>query len=225
MKVQPTIKESHMSTDHIQNLTDTPLTFTQKERDEIAVHHYLSTLDPQHWFDQIAPRIDEGQNNEQYRKLSAPGILASTALWYADQGIAVFPLQPNTKTPMPGSRGFKDATTNPEQITAWWKDNPKSNIGIPTGHHFDVLDIDGAVGFDNLQLLDVDQALAHVITPRPGLHISQPVEQGAGNAAGILPGIDYRGLGGYVVAPPSIIDGALYEWVKPPLALLAHING
>lgn len=42
----------------------------------------------------------------------------SAALWYAEQGLHVFPLQPLAKVPWPRSRGFKDATTDADRIRA-----------------------------------------------------------------------------------------------------------
>lgn len=62
-------------------------------------------------------------------------------------------------------------------------------------------------------------ALAKVITPRPGgMHIWVPPRHGSdGNLAGILPGIDYRGMGGYVIAPPSTREGGEgYRFLIPP---------
>jgi hypothetical protein len=42
--------------------------------------------------------------------------------------------------------GVKDATTNRAQILAWWTRHPQANIGLATGHLFDVLDVDGPAG-------------------------------------------------------------------------------
>ncbi len=41
------------------------------------------------------------------------------ALWYASEGVAVFPLRPGRKDPeLPG--GFKNATRDETQIRDWW---------------------------------------------------------------------------------------------------------
>src|SRR5690242_19059539 len=50
------------------------------------------------------------------------------ALGYASRGFAVFPCARN-KAPLT-QHGFKDATTDPQQISAWWHANPDANIGI-----------------------------------------------------------------------------------------------
>jgi hypothetical protein len=134
--------------------------------------------------------------------------LLSSALWYAGQGLHVFPLQPRHKKPYRGSKGLHDATTDLDLIKLWWGSKPTANIGIATGYRVDVIDIDGPKGVkswsENAEMIAELTHLGHVATPRPGgTHIYIPAVEGRGNKAGLLPGIDYRGTGGYVVAPPS----------------------
>ena len=149
-----------------------------------------------------------------------PVPIVSAALWYASVGLKVFPLQPNTKMPHRGSRGLLDATTDPELIQVWWQIHPDSNVAIATGHLVDVIDIDGPVGVkswaDNLDMIDELTHLGHVSTPRAGgTHIYIPASPVRTNKAGLLPGIDVRAAGGYVVAPPSRIDTKTYYWRTP----------
>lgn len=147
--------------------------------------------------------------------------LHAAALWYAEQGLRVFPLTPASKVPLKGSRGCHDATTDPATITAWWETTPDANIGLATGTGVDVIDIDGPVGqasragawgmFEALEPL----VLARVSTPRAGgMHLYVPATD-RGNKAGILPGIDYRSVGGYVVAPPSVTPAGSYRFLVP----------
>ena len=70
--------------------------------------------------------------------------MLNEAIEYAKKGWKVFPLKENAKAPAT-SDGFKSATTDIEQITKWWKQNPKYNIGIATGQQsgISVIDIDG----------------------------------------------------------------------------------
>jgi hypothetical protein len=146
-----------------------------------------------------------------------PARIVDAALYYTQMGLHVFPLQPGLKIPHTGTRGFKDATTDPEQILNWWTKWPTSNLGIATGHHIDVIDIDGPQGVLAWSRMDnLPPILGTVSTPRPGgNHLYTPAT-GEGNAASIFPGVDIRGLGGYVVAPPSITtDGRRYHWRKP----------
>ena len=161
------------------------------------------------------------------RLANRPPRLAAAALTYAGWGWPVFPLKPRTK--MPATRhGFKDATTNPDRIAAWWCRHPDANIGLPTGHLFDVIDIDAPVGCVTYADLVAQQdprtgvgalpdSHARAATASGGLHLyTEP--SGGGNLAGILPGIDYRGAGGYVVAPPSTLGapGRAWSWIDTP---------
>ena len=167
-------------------------------------------------FERLALLADAAEHEREIR-LSSPTALTDAAGWYARHGIAVFPLKPGQKTPRNGSAGFKDATTDPATVATWWKASPDANIGLPTGHLFDVIDIDGPAGCAAaLDLRDeglIPVVLGHVWTPRGGRHIYVP-PTGDGNATRFRPGLDYRGLGGYVVAPPSIVNGRRYEWLE-----------
>lgn len=148
---------------------------------------------------------------------TTPALLPS-ALWYASAGLHVFPLQPGAKTPLPKSHGCKDATTDADQIRTWWADNPTANVGIATGYLVDVIDIDGPTGVASwADLLNtLPPQLGAVNTPRAGGTHLYVAATGRGNRAGIAPGVDYRGMGGYVVAPPSVnAEGVLYTWRSP----------
>lgn len=150
--------------------------------------------------------------------------LEEAALYYASVGLHVFPLSPGTKIPFKGTGGFRDATTDPAQIRSWWSGgNLRANIGIATGHLIDVVDIDGHEGQRSrvrewearFEQIDAD-ALAKILTPRAGgMHI-YVAAQGGGNHAGLCPGIDYRGVGGYVVAPPSVTPQGSYRFLGLP---------
>ena len=157
--------------------------------------------------------------------------LAGAALWYATRGLPVFPLQPASKLPWRGTHGVKDATTDPDRIRSWWTSGPgfaESNIGLATGHVVDVIDFDGLEGhadwgrqyptWDDAERV----ALGTVSTPRPGGFHLYTHATGAGNLAGYVGAhVDYRGLGGYVVAPPSRLDNrgdqhpGTYRWLRP----------
>lgn len=155
---------------------------------------------------QIAETIDEIDNR--------PPRLLDAALQYAAWGWPVFPLKPEAKTPAT-KHGFKDATHDIDRITQWWTKYPQSNIGLPTGHAFDVVDIDVPEGMHQYQRLIESDAMPNshgmVSTASGGIHhYIEPL--GAGNLAGVLPGIDFRGLGGYVVAPPSRLNHRYLSW-------------
>jgi hypothetical protein len=103
--------------------------------------------------------------------------------------------------------GVKDATTNRARILAWWTSHPQANIGLATGHLFDVLDVDGPAGEQAIRTLAATHGLASsgplVRTGGGGWHFYlAPIGLGNVRPAG-LAHVDWRGRGGYVVAPPS----------------------
>jgi hypothetical protein len=121
--------------------------------------------------------------------------------------------------------GVHDATTDPARITAWWTAQPAANIGLATGHLFDALDVDGPDGiaairaFANEHGLAAEHGLAStgplVRTGSGGWHYwLAPTGLGNRDPRG-FDHVDWRGLGGYVVAPPSThASGQPYRFVR-----------
>jgi hypothetical protein len=145
--------------------------------------------------------------------------LLQTATTLGRRGKAIFPCQPRGKTPAT-AHGLRDATTNIIRIDSWWRTNPDFNIGIATGpvSGFWVLDVDGEDGESSLRKLESEYgmlpATVEVITGK-GRHLYFRIgKHTIRNSAGKLaPGIDVRGDGGYVLAPPSIHpSGRAYAW-------------
>jgi len=143
-------------------------------------------------------------------KVENPRLAA--ALEYAALGIPVFPCRPNDKRPAT-ENGFHACTTDEARIRAWWAENPNYNVACPTGHKFDVIDIDPD-GFQAFGELDTVAGYAvAVTTPRRGNHLY--VRRGSlPTTANIRKGIDTRGEGGYVLMPPSEVDGNFYRFVS-----------
>lgn len=150
------------------------------------------------------------------------------AIEYAKKGFAVFPLKYRDKVPLTRN-GCKDATTDAAQIKAWWQKYPNANIGLATGsvsqNVFVIdLDIDEDRGIDGYHSLE-DWQREHgdfpetwtAITGRGGYHMYFRGDGKIKNRVGIIDGVDIRGNGGYVVAPPSIHkNGNRYEWEYSP---------
>lgn len=145
-------------------------------------------------------------------------MLREAALAYAEQGQPVFPAYaagPYVKRPLVKWRTA--ATTDPDRIARWWSHDPHA-IGLPTGVLWDVLDIDAKPGRPNgyvaLRLLDglgvVAGAERWARTPSGGAHAYFPASRDMPNATYARHGIDLRGDGGYVLAPPSFIDTEAY---------------
>ena len=146
----------------------------------------------------------------------APLALVSRALAYAAAGTPVFPCLPGGKSPIT-AHGFRDATTDPDRIRAWWSVTPLANIAAPTGHPgFDVLDVDvradgsGWAAFRQARSAGLlDGWVRAVRTPSGGLHLHFPgTEQRNGSVRGQH--LDFRGRGGYVLLPPSQVRTADY---------------
>ncbi len=149
------------------------------------------------------------------------GNIADRALACAAHGWPVFPCQPGSKEPAT-RHGFLDASTDPDQITRWWRRHPDANLAIATGQPGpDVLDVDqhgpAGNGFAALNRLNraglVGSASAIVATPSGGLHL---YFTGSRQRCGKLPRhhLDFRSQGGYILAPPSHVGGRPYRAVK-----------
>lgn len=132
---------------------------------------------------------------------------------YAEAGIPVFPCVVEGKTPATPN-GFKDATTDIDQITAWWGDGTPYNIGLePERAGWCVVDIDGAEGEGSWFTLCEEHgepSTRVVMTPNGGRHLyfkgSLPP-----SASKIGHKIDTRGRGSYVLVPPSVVNGREYR--------------
>lgn len=156
--------------------------------------------------------------------------LKDAALQYAVNCWPVFPLM--GKIPLKESRGYKDATTDPGPIHAWWTQHPTANIGLATGKGSGVLvlDMDMPEGYFHLKELQRRYEplpdTRRTRTAHKGLHyfFEYPTDgESYASTVGLagLEGIDIRANGGYVVLPPSKLYGKLaYTWADPetPLA-------
>lgn len=132
--------------------------------------------------------------------------------------------------------GLHDATCDIATVERWWNQSPQANVGLRTGVAFDVLDVDGSLGQEVLIGVMPDGVMPLGYGPwsvTPGKNDENGVHLGSGdhllylptglnNKAGFLPHLDWRGNGGYVVAPPSIHpDGhGVYEWTYGPGGLI-----
>ena len=147
--------------------------------------------------------------------------LEEAAVHYAELGFYVFPLNPRLKDPAT-YHGFKDASNVPDTVRAWWIQNPDYNIGIACGHGLAVIDIDnhpeeGRDGYGELRKWEKEHGeLAPtwtVLTGTGGLHYWYKSDTDFKPLADVLPGIDVRTAGSYVVAPPSVHpNGTPYSW-------------
>lgn len=144
--------------------------------------------------------------------------MSAAAYAYAARGWRVFPCR--GKVPLT-AHGCRDASDEAERIKAWWAESPGAGVGVATGEGLVVLDVDGDEGADALHELEREHGeLPPTITATTarGAHYYFTTDEEIRNSAGKLAaGLDVRGDGGYVVAPPSPHpSGQRYEWDTPP---------
>jgi hypothetical protein len=150
-----------------------------------------------------------GYRNEYASSL---GSAHRIALRIAAKGRPVFPCKADKSPCTP--RGFKDASADPARVTALWNSHGGEKVGMPTGERSGVFVVD----VDRLEALgELPQELPETLTvrtPSGGLHYYLNHVPGITNRRGTLPpGIDIRGDGGYVIAPPS--EGYVVERRAP----------
>lgn len=146
------------------------------------------------------------------------------ALEYAKRGWRVFPIVPRSKIPAP-KNWPNAATTDPERIRRWWSGPHRDHgVGIATGKGSGifVLDVDPGKGGDE-SLAELEEKYGALpdtvecLTGGHGQHLyfqwSDDFEIRNTTDLGGYAGLDIRGKGGYVVAPPSVHENRrAYEW-------------
>jgi len=134
----------------------------------------------------------------------------------------VLPLRPRDKRPLIQWENLQAERPSESDVTEWFQRWPDANIGIVTGEisNLIVLDVDPKHGGDiSLERLEHRfrplSATVEAVTGGGGRHLYFAHPGGlTRNRAGLAQGIDLRGDGGYIVAPPSIHpSGRPYEWV------------
>lgn len=154
-------------------------------------------------------------------------ILISMALEYSKKGWVIFSLLSNDKRPAI-SAWQKSEAMNEDTIKRVWNDR-LHNIGVITGHKSGIFVLDVDVGNDKkgLETLEglekeygcLDTYRVRTISGGLHLYFQYPLNLEIRNKVNFLSGLDIRGEGGYVVAPPSIVNGKRYEIIdaRPPI--------
>lgn len=177
------------------------------------------------------PKSSQGTCSEDSSERTSDRAAVLTACMHYIQfkNWPVFPLRCNRKDPAV-STGYKAASLSPEQILEWWTENSSYNVGIPTGGNARLLIIDtdeknNVSGEESLATLEREYSplpeTLSVSTANGGMHryFLLPAGVTVRNRTAVRPGIDVRGEGGYVVAPPSVINGKSYSWVDETLPI------
>jgi hypothetical protein len=146
------------------------------------------------------------------------------ALWYANLGYSVIPLSPNTKIPPKGFsvEEFRTRIALDEEIEAWFKKEPNYNLAIVTGKlsnlcvvDFDLYKPEFSIDVARKYFPD-DITTPMATTPGGGKHLffAYPQDGHVTVDSRMLPGIDFRGEGGYIVVPPSCNgESTPYQWI------------
>jgi len=142
--------------------------------------------------------------------------------YYILGGQEIFPCEVNGKSPIT-TNGYKDASSDPNQIKIWWENHPNANIGLATGKDANLVVIDVDVkndvgGMESLEQLEnecgrFDTLMVH--SPSGGRHYYFKYPQGnpsIGCRTNLRSGIDIRANGGYIIAAGSTIDGIPYQF-------------
>lgn len=147
----------------------------------------------------------------------------ASALQYLNRGWSVIPLRPQEKRPCIRWLEFQQRRAGVEEVRGWFQQWPAANVGIVTGivSGLVVLDIDPKHGGEeSLSRLERMHApLPRTVEAETGgggrhLYFSHPGDS-VQNRVGLFPGIDLRGDGGYIVAPPSLhVSGKPYQWAS-----------
>lgn len=155
--------------------------------------------------------------------LNALNTLKDWATYYHSLGYQVVPCK--GKIPTVKWREIKE--TSLAQIEDWWTQYPDANIGILTGRvsGLAVLDIDGEKGQNSARELDLKTDETPVVKTGSGngyhFYYKHPGYE-VRNFAGEMAGVDFRGDGGLVIAPPSNhASGNKYQWLVQPDTPLA----
>jgi len=150
-----------------------------------------------------------------------PTPIAQAALRYLGRGWSVLPLRHGDKRPLIRWETFQQARADAATVAQWFAHWPKANIGIVAGEisNLIVLDVDPKHGGDD-SLAELERRFGtlpesvEAATGGGGRHLYFAHPGGfTPNRAGLAQGIDLRGDGGYVVAPPSLHpNGRHYAW-------------
>lgn len=152
--------------------------------------------------------------------MSAPDLAGLPPMWRDPilQGWSVFPVKARDKIPAGSWKRWQTEKADPAKVAQWAR--TRCNVGIVTG------------SISALVVLDLDTYEAKRVAEErnggPFRTVSARTGKGEhiyfrhpggmiGNRAALIPGIDIRGDGGFVVAPGSTHpDGGLYQWINPP---------
>lgn len=171
-------------------------------------------------------RTPSTMRNDSCPSGGGPKSTLAYAWEYAAAGWPVFPLQPRSKTPLPGSRGKDDASTDEARVREMFTGRADYNIGLRPVPGVVVIDIDPRNGGALDALGDLPPTWV-ARTGGGGWHLLFRYQGPTVGRVRGTTGIDIKTATGYIVAAPSIHpDGGRYEWITdgPVAALPGHLH-
>ncbi len=153
--------------------------------------------------------------------------IKESALQYAHKGLVVIPLRgryglnyDNAK--MPIIKVWQKLPCDPGLVDRWFAQKPDIDIGLLCGkqNNVFVLDADKEIGMNTAASLKLPDTVVNV-TPKGKQYLFQWDSRLDGIPTNLvkpfdsLPGIDFRGEGGFIVAPPSQnLGNVQYKWLN-----------
>lgn len=131
----------------------------------------------------------------------------------------MIPLRPRAKEPLIPWQAYQKRIAGEAEVRSWFTATPAANVGIVTGavSGLAVVDLDGPVGLASGKRLLLTSPIS-ALTGN-GMQLYFRDSGTVRNSVKSIPGLDLRGEGGYVVAPPSLHpNGKNYRWSGSPLA-------
>ena len=149
------------------------------------------------------------------------------ALEYCRRGWSVISLKPQSKESAIRWLPYQKRLAAEDELRKWWANQPEANVGIVTGQVSGIVVVDLDSPKAETVLKELLGEIPQTPTVQTGkgkqLYFAYPGEP-IPNKARVLPDVDIRGDGGYVVAPPSIHpNGTQYCWIIPPNVPLAPL--
>jgi hypothetical protein len=140
---------------------------------------------------------------------------------YLGRGWSVIPVRAGDKRPLIAWQPFQERLATLDELDGWFARWPDANVGVVTGavSGLVVMDVDPRHG-GNAGLAELERehgALPDTVEALSGglgrhLYFAHPRHR-VHNRVGLVPGVDLRGDGGLIIAPPSLHpSGRHYEW-------------
>jgi|GEM_PF-3892084 len=182
------------------------------------------TSEAQRFFNNLSYEIRPGSGNVDRIDALSPSKESTHSLWplgqiYCDRGWSIIPIKAMSKQPLISAwKQYQTRRPSEAEISLWRNQHPQANVAVICGavSGLVVLDVDSDDGWRYLKAngcflpptprAESSPGKAHIYFRHPGGVVKNMIRK--------LPGIDIKGDGGYVVAPPSVHpSGATYRWL------------